>query len=90
MVQKSIDQEKPLYALLFKSYSSQFYSKGKIKGFNSHRIGKYGKKQKKNFQSLYRIVIKKSYFSKHHRKVKSPNYQKKMIIFIQLINSLNI
>ena len=31
LVQQSIDDGTTLYALLFKSYSSQFYSKGRVK-----------------------------------------------------------
>ena len=47
MVQKSIDQEKPLYALLFKSYSSQFYSKGKIKVLTPIELENMVKSKKK-------------------------------------------
>ena len=47
MVQKSIDQEKDLYALLFKSYSSQFYSKGKIKVLTPSELETMVKNKKK-------------------------------------------
>lgn len=47
MVQKSIEQEKPLYALLFKSYSSQFYSKGKIKVLTPIELENMVKSKKK-------------------------------------------
>ena len=47
MVQKSIDQEKALYALLFKSYSSQFYSKGKIKVLTPIELENMVKSKKK-------------------------------------------